>query len=72
MCHWKVALGMKVKRATMRVIAGQIGNALWPRKKQGELKEGNGERGRENKVDRVVARSLLWLIGTNRFSFRLV
>lgn len=56
------ALGMKVKRATMRVIAGQIGNALWARKKQGEPK-------RER---RVVARSLLWLIGTNRFSFRLV
>lgn len=38
------ALGMEVKRATMRVIAGQIVNALWASKKQGKSK---GERGRE-------------------------
>lgn len=38
------ALGMEVKRATMRVIAGQIGNALWARKKQGKSK---GARGKE-------------------------
>lgn len=40
------ALGMEVKRATMRVIAGQIGNALWASKKQGKSKGGERERER--------------------------
>lgn len=43
------ALGMEVKRATMRVIAGQIGNALWASKKQGKSK---GEREREREQGR--------------------
>lgn len=57
----------RLKRAAMRVIAGQIGNALWASRMQG-----GRERRSEQKVERVPARSLLRLIGANRFSFRLV